>query len=164
MPRETKRKPRSDFTEYEFPRVKEFTMTAIDFVHSLNIGGGTALDGSEILDEVERDIPIIPVTKKNHQIYRCEIPGKDKMVDFDTYRGVTGQCETCGSAMNRHPRCDACGILCGLRHFEYLPSVYREHTLCGHCIGFWKALDCNTGRQTTYDEFVNPRLYPRRRK
>jgi len=75
---------------------------------------------------------------------------------YDLYRSVTGKCETCGAEMDNHPKCGACGILCGTGHLEGLPSPYRGHGLCGHCVASWKRLDQLVGRETTWSEFLNP--------
>lgn len=80
-----------------------------------------------------------------------------KRVSYGAYRDITGLCETCGEAIASHPKCEACGTFCGLGHFEDL-SNYREHVLCGHCISRWQRADENYGRQTTWKEFLAPKL------
>lgn len=63
------------------------------------------------------------------------------------------QCRVCGSDTRI---CDACLILCGENHLEGLPSGYRGHDLCGHCISSWKTLDKLMGRETSWKEFLDP--------
>ena len=84
----------------------------------------------------------------------------DRMVDYVTYRELTGKCETCNAPMNAHPTCDACGILCGTGHFDGLPSPYRGHNLCGHCIVYWKNRDKVLKREATWDEFLSGKTKP----
>ena len=90
------------------------------------------------------------------RLYR--LPDSGRMVDYVTYRELTGKCETCGAPINAHPDCDACGILCGTGHFDGLPSSYREHNLCGHCIVNWKHLNRALRRRATWDEFLSGKM------
>jgi len=94
-------------------------------------------------------MPVDPSTR----IYR--LPDTDRMVDYATYRELTGKCETCGAQMEAHPACDACGNLCGTGHLDGLPSPYRGHSLCGHCIVNWKHLDRVLRRQGAWEEFLS---------
>ena len=75
---------------------------------------------------------------------------------YMAYRAATGLCETCGEPMDTHPRCDACGFLCGSGHLEGL-SQYRGHSICGYCITAWKKLEGLLGREATWQEFTHPR-------
>lgn len=97
---------------------------------------------------------------------KYRLPGTGKMVSFTTYRAVTGKCEKCDAPMDDHPECDACGALCGSGHLDGLPSPYRGHQLCGHCLVLWKRLDRVIGRQTLWGEFLIPpiKIFPWRKR
>jgi len=73
----------------------------------------------------------IKMTEKRQLLY--EVPGTERMVDYATYRAITGKCETCGAEMNDHPKCDACGALCGPGHLHEKLSPYQGFNLCGEC-------------------------------
>ena len=75
------------------------------------------------------------------------------------YRQVTGKCEVCHALIQTHPKCEACGILCGIGH-ENVLSPYRGHSLCGRCLVAWKGKDSLYGRETTWEEFTRPTLLP----
>ena len=75
--------------------------------------------------------------------------------NWTLYREVTGKCDTCATPMNKHPKCDGCGILTGVGH-EDSSSSYRGHNLCGHCVARWESLDEIAGRKTTWMNMCNP--------
>ena len=79
---------------------------------------------------------------------------------YETYRRFTGKCEVCHAPIQPHPRCDACGILCGMGH-ENVLSPYRGHDLCGPCIKAWKVKDNLFGKEMTWSEFAHSHLHPR---
>lgn len=56
---------------------------------------------------------------------------RGRIVDYASYRRITGKCETCGAEMANHPKCGACGVLCGTGHLDWLPSSYRGQQLLG---------------------------------
>jgi len=43
----------------------------------------------------------------------------------------------CGELLKGHPRCEACGILCGSGHIFQLVH-YGGHNLCSGCAKVWK--------------------------
>lgn len=94
--------------------------------------------------------------ENNEPSGKYRLPKTGEWVNYDTYRKLRGKCETCKAQMDTHPKCDACGALCGKGHLEKLPSPYQEQKLCKHCIGFWKGLDKVIGRKATWSEFQNP--------
>ncbi len=82
---------------------------------------------------------------------------KQSCSNWDLYREVTGECDTCNVAMKNHPKCDGCGILTGVGHEDF-SSSYRGHNLCGHCVARWKRLDKDVGKKTTWGGFMRPDL------
>jgi len=103
-------------------------------------------------------MPEKETSQKQAPIGKYRLPNSDRMVDYVTYRELTGKCETCGAPTGTHPACDACGILCGTGHFDGLPSLYRGHNLCGHCIVYWKNRDKVLKREATWEEFLSGKV------
>ena len=68
------------------------------------------------------------------------------------------RCPHCYILTRDHPRCNACGILCGIGHNNAL-CEYRGKKLCGYCVKRWQKLDELIGRQTTFAEMMNPEKY-----
>lgn len=83
------------------------------------------------------------------------LPETGKRADWETYRKITGKCETCGAVMTEHPICEGCKILCGMGHLEFL-SRYWGHHICGHCMAAWKRLEKMMGRKVTWEECLYP--------
>ncbi len=86
------------------------------------------------------------------------IPGERetlRLIDYIKTRRETGVCETCDHEMKDHPRCQACGILCGTGHILSL-SEYRGHELCGNCIHSWKVLERVRDKRVSFNKFVSP--------
>jgi len=153
-----KKHPHKQAMSVEQRNIEAFRIAAIDKVHSLNIGGRNALDGTA------HPKPREP-TMKTYQcsVRRCShnLEGFCTVLSclhYVLYRVETGKCEACGAEMASHPKCDACGILCGTGHLYGVPSLYRGHNLCGYCVTSWKRLDRLIGGETTYEEFKSPPL------
>ena len=68
-------------------------------------------------------------------------------------KGKMTTCEIC-EAIAAHPKCDGCNILCGEGHLDELPSLYKDHMLCSHCIDRWHNLDKIYNEKTTWFEFL----------
>ena len=68
-------------------------------------------------------------------------------------RSETGVCETCGVEMEFHPRCDACGILCNVGHFNTL-NVHRGHSICYSCLKAWTRRDELNGENIAWEYFL----------
>ncbi len=103
---------------------------------------------------------ISAIKRREHETQRAAkylLPGTKRRVGYATYRPTTGRCETCGEKMADHPKCGACGVLCGGNHLESLPSPRRGQKLCGHCILAWERLDQVLGRQSKWEEFLSPK-------
>ena len=52
--------------------------------------------------------------------------------------------------------CESCGILEHGKLCDETISFYREHKLCGYCTMLWVILDETIGRETTFEELINP--------
>ena len=87
---------------------------------------------------------------------------KEEKIDVLQYRTLTGICETCHLPMEGHPKCAACGILCGLSHIYGL-CTYRDVTVCSGCLRSWEVLEKEKGKDLTWPE-VKPIWYPRQRE
>jgi len=74
----------------------------------------------------------------------------------EAQKRIPRKCEVCGVAMKTHPVCEACKILCGPSHLESLTDDYRGHKMCYHCSVDWQLRDGIVGRETTWEEFLNP--------
>ena len=89
-------------------------------------------------------------------LYTLKSP-EGEHVGYTKYRERTGLCEGCGEPMESHPRCEACSALSGQDH-NIQSYPYRGHNVCGYCHHAWKNLEKLTGRETTWEEFIKPRL------
>lgn len=65
------------------------------------------------------------------------------------------QCPRCYIIMRNHPKCNACGILCGIGHKNAL-CEYRGKKLCSYCVGAWRRLERLIGREAKWGEFLRP--------
>lgn len=74
----------------------------------------------------------------------------------EAQKRIPRKCEVCGVVMKTHPVCEACKILCGPGHLERLTDDYRGHKMCYHCFADWQLRDGIVGRETTWEEFLNP--------
>jgi hypothetical protein len=81
----------------------------------------------------------------------CEHCMKEKKIDALQYRVLTGICETCHLPMEGHPKCAACGILCGPGHIYGL-STYHGAKVCSGCLHSWKVLEKKKGKELTWPQ------------
>lgn len=79
----------------------------------------------------------------------CPDCGEETKITYGNYRERTGLCETCGAAMETHPRCKGCGALCGSGHI-YSLITYREKKLCRSCKAQWKAMEKDRGKKLSW--------------
>ena len=63
--------------------------------------------------------------------------------DWQGYRKLTGECETCGQAMKAHTQCKSCKILIGQGHLE----DYDNNGECGWCIRNPRVFDVKAKRK-----------------
>lgn len=52
--------------------------------------------------------------------------------------------------------CEGCGRLPGQGLTAIPPERYRGYLLCRDCIQSWKVLEKEAGRETTWDQFLDP--------
>lgn len=83
------------------------------------------------------------MSRKKREVMVAELEPKPKAM---------GKC-FCGKQLEDHPECESCGILTGSGHEHYL-SRYREHSLCGKCMGDWKRMEVLAQREVTFEELV----------
>lgn len=80
-----------------------------------------------------------------------DIPTAPRRMTYSAYREQTDICETCRRPIERHPKCEACGILTGRGHI-YSLMQYRGRQLCPACVKQWKDLERARHNKLSWEE------------
>lgn len=141
---------------------------AIDFIHSLNIGGQNQFDWtmkavpSSTVQVRIAPLVVVPIDPlgKACQVTGCRHNSDGRCTQSACavpmlYQSQTGRCATCDTPLGAHLKCQGCNIFVGPGHWDAL-CEYRGHQLCGHCVVAWRHLETMRGRQITWQEWSSP--------
>lgn len=106
---------------------------------------------------------------KNFVCVLCPICDKSKLkrysskgvprrqhIDYIEFRKKYHVCELCGSDIDHHASCEACGVLMGPNH-DHKPNNFRKHQLCQLCIDDWRRQEIILAHVVSWEKYSSNR-------